>query len=142
MCGSAPHPVQQEGNQHQQQFQPTPLLFLLQFPGMGENGNESCDLWPPLARKDGSFGRYRLVRQPFPWASIATPSQTPKTTGASEKRIKLGVEPKGERKAAIDREIAGQRWPPIHRPPNHKAAAQIGSRSPGAPLQKNAPPNA
>jgi len=81
---------------------------------MGENANAGGDLSPPLARKDASFrmiGPSPLLGSHFRGIASHPCPRNSKNNGGRGEGDKIGVEPKGERKAAIDREITGQGWP-------------------------------
>jgi hypothetical protein len=109
---------------------------------MGETGNASGDLWPPLARKDGSFGMIRSL--PSCWvaisvASLANPSQTPKTTGARAKRIKLGLSPKGKERQRLTGKSPASAGPNPP-PPSHRIIKRGGRHKSGAAALAHLPP--
>jgi hypothetical protein len=72
---------------------------------MGEDANAGGDPSPTLARKDASFGMIGTFALCWVAISVAspltTPPETPKTTGAREKGIKLGLSPKGKERQRL-----------------------------------------
>jgi hypothetical protein len=96
----------------------TTIRFLCRFLAWTKNAMRGGDPRAPLARKDANLG----VIWSLALVGYTTPSRyrsesitelpAPKANEGKRGRAdKIGIEPKGERKAAIDREITGQGGP-------------------------------